>query len=109
MSMEVDTGAGLCLMSEATFRCLWPGLDLAYSKEPIPVLGQCNVNIDYQGQTAKMPLLIVEGSGPTVLSWEGTGWTKLGLTGNKFIMFTLHLCKLCWLAIQQSSWKASAR
>ena len=62
VSMEVDTGTGLSLMSEATFRCLWPGLDLAYSKEPIPVLGQCNVNIDNQGQTAKMPLFIVEGS-----------------------------------------------
>ena len=42
-----------------------------YSKESIPVRGCCKVNIDYQGQTAKIPLLIVAGSGPTLL---GRDW-----------------------------------
>ena len=73
VSMEVDTGAALSLISEATYQRLWPRRELrtsqvrlqSYTKETIPVLGCCNVNVDYQGQTAVMPLLIVAGSGPT--------------------------------------------
>ena len=52
--MEVDTGAAMSLMSEATFRGLWPGRELqasqfclqSYSKESIPVVGCCKVNCD---------------------------------------------------------------
>ena len=56
VSMEVDTGAALSLMSEATYQRLWPRRELrtsqvrlqSYTKETIPVLGRCNVNVDYQ-------------------------------------------------------------
>ena len=66
-------------VSESTFRGLWPRRDLtstqvrlqSYSKEPIPVVGCCNVNVEYNGQTADVPLLIVQGSGPTLL---GRDW-----------------------------------
>ena len=76
LCMEVDTGAAHTLMSEKTFESLWPGRSLfpstirlqSYTREPIPVKGCCYVNIAYEGQTAgEMPLLIVEGSGPTLL------------------------------------------
>ena len=58
--MEVDTGAAVTLMSEALYKRLWPGRDLkasrvhlkTYSGEAIPVVGGCNVNVTYQGQTA---------------------------------------------------------
>lgn len=36
-----------------------------YLKDPIGVFGCCRVNMDYKGQTAEMPLVIVAGSGPT--------------------------------------------
>jgi len=87
------------LMSESTFRRLWPGRSLhptpirlqscskepiptpirlqSCSKEPIPVLGCCNVNIDYQGQTAELPLVIVEGAGPTLLGRDWLSYIRL--------------------------------
>ena len=46
----------------------------SYSKEPIPVVGCCYVNLAYKGQTAiNMPLLIVQGSGPNLF---GRNWLK---------------------------------
>ena len=77
--MEVDTGAAMSLMSEATFSGLWPGRVLqpsqvrlqSYSKESIPVVGSRKVNINYQGQMARLPLLIVAGTGPTLM---GRDW-----------------------------------
>ena len=68
-------------MSEAAFRSLWPRRSLSttkvrlcsYSKEPIVVLGQTTVKVLYKGQTASLPLLVVKGSGPTLL---GRNWMK---------------------------------
>ena len=79
VKMEVDTGAAMTIMSETTFQGLWPGRDLqpsqvrlqAYTKEPIPVVGCCKVNTEYNGQSAQLSLLIVGGSGPTLL---GRDW-----------------------------------
>ena len=70
----------MSLMSESTFGRLWPGRSLSstnirlqsYSKEPIPVLDRCCVNVGYKGQVAAdMPLVIVQGSGPSLL---GRDW-----------------------------------
>ena len=81
VKMEVDTGASLSLMAESTFKRLWPGRSLqtsqvrlqTYLKEPIPVMGCCYVNTDYNGQTSKLPLVIVGGSGPSLL---GRDWLQ---------------------------------
>ena len=80
ISMEIDTGAAVSLMSEKSFRHLWPRRSLtttevrvcSYSKEPIPVKGSTQVKVAYQGQTAQLPLLIVEGSGPLM----GRDWLQ---------------------------------
>ena len=79
VNMEVDTGAAMSLMSQTTFQGLWPERGLqpsqvrlrAYTTEQIPVVGCCNVNIDYNGQSTQLPLLVVGGSGPTLL---GRDW-----------------------------------
>ena len=80
VTMEVDTGATLSLMSETTFRTLWPRRSLvasevrlcSYSKDPIPVVGQCNVNIEYKGRpTVQLPLIVVQGAGPSLF---GRNW-----------------------------------
>ena len=79
VEMELDTGASVSLMSEATFRQLWPQEKLApsqcrlcsYSKEPIPVLGSFEVVVSYKDQQATLPLIVVEGEGPTLL---GRNW-----------------------------------
>lgn len=77
--MEVDTGAAHSVISEKTFESWWPGKSFeqttirlqSYSREPIPVKGCCYVKLEYESQTGVMPLLIVAGSGPTLL---GRDW-----------------------------------
>ena len=79
VEMELDTGASVLLMSETTFRRLWPQEKLApsqcrlcsYSKEPIPVLGSFDIVVSYKDQQATLPLIVVEGEGPTLL---GRNW-----------------------------------
>ena len=79
VGMEVDTGASNSLMSERTFNKLWPGRTLqpstlklrTYLKETIPVVGCTTVNVDYNGQLHKLPLVVVAGGGPSL--WAGIG------------------------------------
>ena len=93
VDMEVDTRASVSLMSELTFKRIWPQRSLepsqvhlcTYLKEPIPVVGCTQVNIEYNTQScSKMQLLIVAGAGPTFLGrdwlatiqldWKGIHW-----------------------------------
>ena len=76
MEMEIDTGEALSLVSEATFEKLWkekPALApsqvrlCSYSGEPIPVIGSVEVNVAYKQQSARLPLLVVLGDGPSLL------------------------------------------
>ena len=73
--MEIDTGASRSIMSESKFRKIWPKKKLepvqvklqTNSKEPLPVVGGVWVWVDYEGQTARLPLIVVKGDGPTLL------------------------------------------
>ena len=66
VSMQVDTGASLSLMSETTFREYWPQRELvpsevrlsSYSGESIPVLGSVDVKVTYKCQSFTIPLVI---------------------------------------------------
>ena len=77
--MEVDTGAALSLVSEATYKEKWPEKTLeqstkklyAYSGEAIPVLGSMTVCVTYKSQVVNLPLLVVKGEGPSLL---GRNW-----------------------------------
>lgn len=77
--LEVDTGAGLSLVSEATYREKWPDKTLeqsskklySYSGEAIPVLGSMTVCVTYKSQVATLPLLVVKGEGPSLF---GRNW-----------------------------------
>ena len=77
--MEIDTGAGLSLVSEATYREKCPDETLeqsskksySYSGEAIPVLGSMTVCVTYKSQVATLPLLMVKGEGP---SFFGKNW-----------------------------------
>ena len=86
----MDTEASISIMSEATYRKIWPTRELevsdvklqTYSKEPIPVVGARKVQLYCEGQMATLPLVVVEGSGPTLLSrnWLGSvriDWCKI--------------------------------
>ena len=82
VSMQLDTGASKSLMSESTFRELWPGKNLSpsqvrlcsYSGEPILVLGSVDVNVTYKTQCHKVPLIVVKGSGLTLM---GRNWLQV--------------------------------
>ena len=85
VGMQVDTGAAVSIMPEATFRQLWPNRELlpsqirlqAYTKVPIPVIGCCIVNVGYEGQSAEMPLVIVADTGPALLGRDWLGQIRL--------------------------------
>ena len=84
VEMEVDTGASATIMSEDTYRRSWskakaPLLLQTHSKlhtytgEPLKVLGEITVDVQYGKQSATLPLVVVQGSGPTLL---GRDWLQ---------------------------------
>jgi len=83
--MQLDTGASLSLMSETTFRELWPQKNLdssevklsSYSGESIPVVGSVQVKVKYKSQEFTVPLIIVKGSGFTLLERNWLQMVKL--------------------------------
>ena len=82
VSMQLDTGASLSLMAETTFKEHWLQRSLSssqvklcsYSSEAIHVLGAVDVNVTYKGQSHKVPLIVVKGSGLTLM---GHNWLQL--------------------------------
>ena len=81
--MEVDTGAAVSLVSEETdllepvpyvYNYTHPTKLCTYSGEPLTVLGQQEVKVQHGEQTAKLPLLVVQGKGPSLL---GRNWLRV--------------------------------
>ena len=81
--MEVDTGAAVMVVSEATFNqvggvSLIPQLHpsmvklRSYTGEETPVVRELYVKVQCQGQVEQLPLVVVAGDGPSLLG--GTGW-----------------------------------
>ena len=78
-SMELDTGATVSLVSAKTFHQLFPGTELqptttqlhSYAGESIPVKGQVEVEVKYGQQSAMLPLVVVNGEGPSLF---GRDW-----------------------------------
>ena len=72
LTMEVDTGASVSLVSRETFKQLQLKMVLkptsvclnTYSGEPLPVLGEVDVVVKYNAQQATLPLIIVKKSRP---------------------------------------------
>ena len=83
--MEIDTGASMSIMSEDTYRKIWPAKKLevsnvklqTYSKEPSPVVDARYVQVQYEGQSATLPLIVVKGNGPTLLGRNWLGIIKI--------------------------------
>ena len=81
LRMEIDTGASASVISEATYQQLWKGnlpplqktsIKLrTYTGETLKILGWIQVRVDYQGQVEQLPLLVVHGTGPSLL---GKDW-----------------------------------
>ena len=82
LCMEVDTGASVSLVSEATVEKLWGKERLSqlqsskvklrtYTGQNISVIGSAMVKVQSGGQIEHLPLLVVGGNGPSLL---GRDW-----------------------------------
>ena len=80
--MEVDTGASLSIVSEHTYNELFLVLGpltpsnvnlVTYTGEKLKVLGSLNVQVQYNSQCLTLPLLVVQGTGPSLL---GRNWLE---------------------------------
>ena len=81
ITMELDTGASVSLVSEATWsdKLSKPQLQpcslslQSYPNRSLKVLGQCQVEVYVHGKTAQLPLIVVEGSGTPLF---GRNWLE---------------------------------
>lgn len=79
LNMELDTGACISLVSQTTFSRLFPDKQLqpstahlsTYSGEEIVTVGEPDVSVSYKDQEAILPLVVVSGTGPSLL---GRNW-----------------------------------
>ena len=81
LDMEVDTGAALSVLSEATRRAMFPDDTLdpsslvlkTYTDEHMKVKGTLNVRVEYGEQKEKVVLVIVNSKSPSLM---GRNWLK---------------------------------
>ena len=81
VTMELDTGAAVSLVSESTYRHLFPGTPLlestaqlcTYSGEPLSVVGEREVLVRYGNQSEKLPLIVLKEDGPSLF---GRNWLQ---------------------------------
>ena len=83
VSMEIDTGATLSIISKATYQATWPREEDApplqpstttlrtYTGESINVVGVIDVCVQYANNVAQLNLIVVDGDGPTLM---GRNW-----------------------------------
>ena len=79
--MELDTGASVSIMSEEAWKKSFARVPLeksqiklrTYTGETLDVIGQAQVEVTYQNQTANLPIQIVKGQGPSLF---GRNWLR---------------------------------
>ena len=84
LSMEVDTGASVSVISRKTYNKLWPSAQAppleysdvrlqTYTGQALPVLGTVHLEVVCNNQTAHLPLVMVKGHGPSLF---GRDWLQ---------------------------------
>ena len=81
LSMELDTGATITIVSDRKFREAFPRAKMeksdvrlkTYTGESLPVVGEVVVNVKHNKQAKDLVLIIVGGDGPSLL---GRDWLK---------------------------------
>ena len=84
VTLEVDTGATLSVISCHTYDTSWPSTEApplkptkaklcTYTDDQIPVDGAIEVDVTYQDQKASLNLLVVAGGGPNLM---GQDWLR---------------------------------
>ena len=82
MVFQIDTGAALSVMNDIDFHNNF-GDEVpvqtslkklqTYTGQSVPVVGECLVSVQHNGQSASLPLLTVKGDGPPPTYWEEIG------------------------------------
>ena len=86
LTIEIDTGAAVSLISEQTFQKLYPELYLqpshtilkTYTGECTPVLGETKVSVQYNGQQNLLNLVT---TGNSLWQQGQAGWPNFNMTG----------------------------
>jgi len=80
IDFEIDTGAGLTIINEKTYREMGGGplhqtrIQLyTYTRDKVGVLGEMSTQVSYKGQTKQLAILVVKGEGPNLI---GRNWLK---------------------------------
>jgi len=81
LTMELDTGVAVSIISDATRRRMFPDVKLCKSKivlktytdQTMKVVGQINVHVKYGTQSAPLVLVVVTGNGPSLF---GRNWLE---------------------------------
>ena len=95
LTMEIDTGACVSLISEQTFKQLFPKKSLkpskarlsTYSGQAITSKGEIDVIVTYGDQQATLPLIVVASTGPSLF---GINWLTTILLDWKSIRSVSH-------------------
>lgn len=88
--MEVDTGASVSVISEKTLKHIRKGENLlylqqtgaklrTYTNEDIPVKGKVETFVQYKSQTKHLPIIVVNGNGPSLLGQIKLDWCEIKL------------------------------
>nr|CAD7439432.1 unnamed protein product [Timema bartmani] len=106
-TIKVDTGAALMLISEETYKVLWPhqpkleSLDLDLrtwaADTPLRVLGSKSVEVQFLKIRDTLALAVVTGHGPSILGnpwFEPLGFTLCSLPGSFANLTKLYFCDL---------------
>ena len=96
VSMEVDTGAAVTVISKHQVAQIYPTLPLlqptpvklrTYTGSEIPVAGTLMVKVQHQQQSIELPVIVLEGSGPYLLGQDWLAHIRLDWQA----MFSTHL------------------
>ena len=108
ISMEVDTGAALSLISQEVKQRTFPDVPLlksqillwTYTGERLEVLGEMSSQVKYGKQSKTLTLVVVEGDGPSLfgrnwLEYLRLDWRKIGAIAVEYAPPSSSVEQLC--------------
>lgn len=101
--MELDTGASVSIINEQIYHSIFHStgqlqptdITLAtYTGEALTILGSLNAHMEYQAQSQNLPLLVVQGHGPSLFGRNWLEKIKLDWTSIYSLQESLSVTKL---------------
>ena len=102
IKMELDAGAAVSLISKELWRSMFPAVEVdssevhltTYTKEPLIIIGQKVVEVQYKDQKKNLILVIVEGNGPALLGRDWLMHIKINWTDISTVQSTPKMSQL---------------